>query len=231
MPTITPDRISPPHQNQAELKQALKDINYAFRTGLFVSGVNFFVGFLLLAQPELSEKAGTNALCLLDGIIILGLSMGVNSRNQTAAKFLFGYYLVGKLLSLAFISSNIAGIPMGILILHYFYRGIIGTDAYHRISRDIARNEVNYAYANNFAVEAEPVTTPSPAETHPAAEPAAPRNDRFWVADELIELCDHDRSQAEWLLQEVRRKNPTKSMGTCNEIAIEQIKLKQRPHR
>jgi hypothetical protein len=231
MPTnIAPDHVSPlspTHRDQAELERAHKDINYAFRTGILVSGINFFVGFLILANPAISEKLEVNALCLIDAIIILASSISVNNRNRTAAKFLFGYFLLGKLLYIVASGFNPSSMFVGILILYYFYRGMIGTDAYHKISRDIVRSEINCAYTNDSDEEAEPAT-PTPSIAKPAAEPVEPRNDRFWVADELIKLCGSDRAQAEWLLQEVRMKNPTKSMGSCNEIAIDQIKSKSK---
>jgi hypothetical protein len=53
--------------------------------------------------------------------------------------------------------------------------------------------------------------------------PQTESQDKFWVADRLIELCGGDRSQAEWLLHQQRRKQPGKSMDWYNDRAIEQV--------
>jgi hypothetical protein len=37
-------------------------------------------------------------------------------------------------------------------------------------------------------------------------------SEKFWVADRLVALCNGDRSQAEWLLHQLRRKHPGQSM-------------------
>jgi hypothetical protein len=52
-----------------------------------------------------------------------------------------------------------------------------------------------------------------------AQKPVTP----FSIDDRLIELCSGDRSQAEWLLHQVIRKNPDLTMEWCNQTAIEQL--------
>jgi hypothetical protein len=43
----------------------------------------------------------------------------------------------------------------------------------------------------------------------------------------LIELCGGDRAQAQWLLSQVKQKNPDESVAWCNEKAIEQLMGRQ----
>jgi hypothetical protein len=196
-------------EHNAELEQARKDIRSAFYAGLFVSGINLFLLLALIANPTLSQKMG-GGYVFIDTAIYCGLTYGIYRKNSACAISMMVYFSIAKLLQLLTGTLPIISIPLAGFLLRCFFQGMVGTSAYRSVTTvypPIGR-----------------IHDPDPAVSRMSNIPSPTDSaEKFWVADRLVELCNGDRSQAEWLLHQLRRKHPGQSMDWYNDRAIEEM--------
>jgi hypothetical protein len=217
MQTKTAPTQSPQtQQHQAKLKKAHSDIKNAYHAGLFSGGMTLFFTMAAMGSPELAKKTGLSIFALIDVVLIFGLTYGINRGNRMAARFMLGYVVLSKMLQAA--SGQFNGMFVGLLLIYCFYLGVNGTNALYELQlEDYVQGDSGNSYESDQADEYDEVA--DSARTTPA-----PKNvSKFWVSDELVELCQGDRSQAEWLIHQLRVKHPSQDMDWYNERAIEQL--------
>jgi hypothetical protein len=106
-----------------------------------------------------------------------------------------------------------------LLFIYCFYLGVVGTDALYDLQQEeYAQSDSEYAN-NVYERDNEYDEVADSARTTPAPKAVS----KFRVSDELVELCLGDRSQAEWLVHQLRVKHPDQDMDWYNERAIEQL--------
>ncbi len=196
---------------RAELEKAREDIKAAFYAGLFCSGMTLIVFLVVIYNPAFAQKIGLDGWIFLDFALISGLTYGVDRKNPLCAKLLLGYFVINKLIQLGSGNFQGGGIFLSVLIVRWLYRGVVGTSTYQRLQSD---RPIGVPTISDNSERGEP-TRYSP--------PATAVREKFWVDDRLVELCRGDRAQAEWLLHQLRRKPPEKSMEWYNERAIEEV--------
>jgi hypothetical protein len=202
-------------EHQAKLQQARKNIKTAYQAGLFSGGMILLFTLASTRNPEIASNVVYNVLMLTDVVVIFGLTYGISRGNRLAAKSMLGYFLLGKLIQLSSNQLNPVGIALGSLLLYCFYLGVIGTTALHELQRT-EYYQGEFEQVNEFARADEYDGVADSASAPKAAS-------KFWVSDELVELCQGDRSQAEWLIHQLRVKHPSQDMDWYNERAIEQL--------
>ncbi len=223
MQTKTAPTESPQaREHQEKLIKARKNIKNAYHAGLFSGGMTLFFTLAAMGSPKIAEKTGLGIFALIDVVLIFGLTYGINRGNRLAAKFMLGYFALSKILQVA--SGQFSGIFVGLLLIYCFYLGVIGTNALYELQmEEYARGDFGNSYGADQADEDEYNEVASPAQATHAPKAVS----KFWVSDELVELCRGDRSQAEWLIHQLRVKHPGQDMDWCNEQAIEQLKNPQ----
>ena len=78
---------------------------------------------------------------LIDAFLTFGLTFGIYKKNRACAIILFIYFVGDKIFALIQSPATAAtGIPMALVFGYFFFQGIRGTFAYHRIRK--SKNEV-----------------------------------------------------------------------------------------
>ena len=84
---------------------------------------------------------GYDLWSLIDAFLILGLSFGIYKKNRACAVILFVYWIGAKISQMWELGAQgqpaglIGVLPIAILFGYYFFQGIRGTFAYHKIAR------------------------------------------------------------------------------------------------
>jgi hypothetical protein len=217
MQTKTAPTESPQtREHQENLAKARTNIKTAYYAGLFSGGITLLITLVAMRNPAFAEKTGLSIFSLIDVILIFGLSYGVNRGNRLAAKFLLGYFILNKIIQVASGPFNGGTVFGGFLFMYWFYLGVVGTNALHDLQvEEYVRGDSGNSYASDYADEDDEVAD--------SAAPAPKTVSKFWVSDELVEICRGDRAQAEWLIHQLRVKHPSQDMDWYNERAIEQL--------
>ncbi len=201
---------------RAELQQARQDIQTAYYAGLFSAGITFMVFLVVISNPATAQRMDLDGWLFIDVVLASGLTYGIYRKNPLCAKIMLGYFIISKLIQFSSGNFSVVTVLVSGFFLRCFYRGVVGTSAYQRLQAEHSERDLPIA---SYREEIEPTRNMSP-ETGSA--------EKFWVADRLIELCGDDRSQAEWLLHQLRRKHPGKSMDWYNDLAIEEVNTRVR---
>jgi hypothetical protein len=213
-------------ERRQQIEQARKDVKKALYAGLFMSGLNFIVFLVVITQPAVSTKMGLDGWLLIDVAIICSCTYGISRNNNFAATAMLGYYIINILLKIFTGTLNPVSIPMTVYFMHCFYRGVVGTSTI-AMSEQAGAIDGEFSTMPDFGGSVDRYSSSIynaglGAETPTSAVAQKPAT-RFSIDDRLIELCSGDRSQAEWLLHQVIRKNPDRTMEWCNQTAIEQL--------
>ncbi len=201
-------------EHRAELEQARSDIKNAYQAGLFLGGVNLIFFVAIVSNPAMSEKLGGGWI-LIDVIVFFGLSYGIYCKNQACAILMMCYVILARILSIAAGNFSPFSIILTGILLRCFFQGIVGTASYHRL-QTMGDNSDASLYNSSY-------TDRTNSASSNTASPDRRAVEKFWVGDRLVELCNGDRSQAEWLLHQLQRKHPNKNMDWYNDRAIEQL--------
>jgi hypothetical protein len=213
-------------ERRQQIEQARKDIKKAFYVGLFMSGWNLVIFLVVITQPAVSQKMGLDGWLFIDVAIICSCTYGIFRNNNFAATAMLGYYIINIVIKIFSGTLSPVGIPLSVYFMYCFYKGVIGTST-------IALSSQAGAIDGEFSTMSDAEGTVdrysssiyhagSGAETPTSAAAQKPAT-RFSIDDRLIELCSGDRAQSEWLLHQVIRKNPDRTMEWCNQTAIEQL--------
>ena len=76
---------------------------------------------------------GFDAWSLIEAAVILGLTIGVWNRNRGCAIALFAIWVIEKVFQGVSKPSSLTGLPMAVTMAAFFWEGISGTLAYHRV--------------------------------------------------------------------------------------------------
>jgi len=100
-------------------------------TSAWVSAV---ISGVLTAVASLFGILGLDRWSFIDAALILGLGFGIYKKNRGTAITLLLYWIVAK--TVQFVQSpSAAMLPLAFVFGYYFFLGIRGTFAFHRISR------------------------------------------------------------------------------------------------
>jgi hypothetical protein len=116
------EKISP-------LDTAIKDIKNAWMAGV-VSGV-LTLGITLIAMSGV-KILSYGAFELIDVALVFGLTFGIYKKSRVCAVLMLIYFLFSKFM-LFQESGKFSGIPLILVFIYYYYKGILGTFNYHKL--------------------------------------------------------------------------------------------------
>lgn len=112
-----------------DMQQANTAVRIAWKMSLISIGVT---GFLTLVYASGGSLANVDWWNWVDMVLMLALTYGVYKKHRASAVTLFVYYVVGKIYIWIF-SGAIIGLPIAAVFAYFFFRGIQGVFAYHRL--------------------------------------------------------------------------------------------------
>lgn len=113
------------------IDEALGMIKGAWIAGLISTAITLAVTVLAMSGNPL---LGFDAWNLLDVALILGLTFGIYKRSRTCAVIMLAYFVLSKYL-LMVEAGKPTGIPMTLVFLYFYGRGVLGTFRYHRLKQ------------------------------------------------------------------------------------------------
>lgn len=121
--------------------KARKDVRQAAVTAFFVAAVSFaLILYAILSDARGPLEALKDPINLLDPLVLIGLGLAVLRYWRGAALALFVYYVVSKVY-VALEADRTMGLLIGSVFLYFFWTGIRGSFAYHRLRR---RDDLSY---------------------------------------------------------------------------------------
>jgi len=117
-----------------DLEKAEKSIKNAWKTGIFSGTINLVLSLIQAGIKFFTDNSAIEFLLssLTDVALIYGLTFGIYKNSRTCAVLIFVYTFAKIVLS--FNAERITGLPIISLVFLYFYfQGIRGTFAYHKL--------------------------------------------------------------------------------------------------
>ena len=124
-----------------DIKQANAAIRTAWKMSLVSIGVTIVLTLVYASGGSLANVDWWN---WLDIVIMLALTYGVYKKSRASAITLFAYYVVGKIYIWIF-SGAIIGLPIAAIFAYFFFRGVQGVFAYHRLNAGVEDTAVEYS--------------------------------------------------------------------------------------
>ena len=112
-----------------DLQKAEKAIKSAWIAAVVSGAITLLVAVLALIGVRIFNFT---AWVLIDVVLIFGLAYGIYRKNRICAVIMFVYFVVSKIYMFVG-SGGITGIPLAIIFCYFFFQGIRGTFAYHKI--------------------------------------------------------------------------------------------------
>jgi serine/threonine-protein kinase len=110
-------------------EEILKKIKNAWVAAL-VSAT--FTLVLTLIAISGTSVLGFSAWEFLDVGLILGLALGIYKKSRTCAVLMLVYFVISKII-LMVEAGKPNGIILGLVFIYYYWQGVVGTFAYHKI--------------------------------------------------------------------------------------------------
>ena len=76
---------------------------------------------------------GFSAWMLIDVVLIFGLAFGIYKKNRICAVVMLVYFVLSKILLISE-SGQTSGLFVSIIFLYFFWQGVSGTFAYHKLT-------------------------------------------------------------------------------------------------
>jgi serine/threonine-protein kinase len=126
--------VSDPVKAAAVPEEVRKQIKYAW-VAASISGL-FTLTFALLAISGTS-LFGYSAWELVDAALVFGLAFGIYKKSRICAVVTFAYFIGSKIYMMVE-AGQPNGIVLGMVFAFFYYQGVMGTFAYHKIVRSRA---------------------------------------------------------------------------------------------
>jgi len=114
-----------------DLQKAENAIKGAWIAGIISGSITLFVTILAIVGVRIFNFS---AWTLLDVILVFGLAYGIYRKNRACAVILFIYFILSKIYMIIALGA-VTGLPVAILFAYFFFQGIRGTFAYHKIMK------------------------------------------------------------------------------------------------
>jgi serine/threonine-protein kinase len=114
-----------------DIEKAKKAIKIAWIAGIIV-GVSTLVFTIIAVAGSDVLGLGLDEWAFVDIFLIFGLTFGIYKKNRVAALIMLIYFVGSKIF--VFIQSPAIGaLPLALVLGYFFFQGVRGTFAYHRI--------------------------------------------------------------------------------------------------
>jgi hypothetical protein len=111
-------------ENILGLKKANNQIKTAWITGTIVGVVTLLVTLFL-----------NNPYMFIDVVLAFGLSFGIYKKSRICAVIMLGYYIASRIFFWETLKGNPLGLIVSIAFIYFFWQGVQGTFAYHKITK------------------------------------------------------------------------------------------------
>lgn len=124
----------------------LEQANASIRIAWKMSLVSIFItAMLTLVYASGGSLAMVDWWNWLDIALMFALTFGVYKKHRASTVTLFAYYVVSKIYFWIFYGVFL-GIPIAAIFAYFFFRGIQGVFAYHRLANEYEEDTaVNYS--------------------------------------------------------------------------------------
>jgi hypothetical protein len=130
--------FQPPAAAVADLERPADDaesVRRDIRNAWIAATLSGVATLLFAAAATLGSPVfGFSALELVDAALIFGLAYGIYRRSRACAVSLFAYFVLSKLLMLQ-AGARSSGLPIALVFIYFYFRGVVGTFRYHRAAR------------------------------------------------------------------------------------------------
>lgn len=124
------------------LEQANAAIRTAWKMSLVSIGVTIALTLVYASGGSLADIDWWN---WIDIVLMLALTFGVYKKHRASAVTLFAYYVVSKIY-VWIIYGVFLGVPIAAIFAYFFFRGVQGVIAYHRLTNEYGEDQaVNYS--------------------------------------------------------------------------------------
>ena len=124
------------------LEQANAAIRTAWKMSLVSIGVTIALTLVYASGGSLADIDWWN---WIDIVLMLALTFGVYKKHRASAVTLFAYYVVSKIY-VWIIYGVFLGVPIAAIFAYFFFRGVQGVFAYHRLTNEYGEDQaVNYS--------------------------------------------------------------------------------------
>lgn len=132
-PSVTPSMNTTQHDDTDEpaVTDALKHIKNAWVAAIISGCLTLVFTLIAVAGAEILQL---NAWNFIDVGLIFGLAFGLYKRSRACAVVLLVYFVLGKIMFIIE-TGNISGIILSIVFAYFYYQGIVGTFAYHKLTK------------------------------------------------------------------------------------------------
>ena len=119
-------------------EEVLKKIKHAWIAALFSGAITSLVVLISLMGTQI---LGFSAWELIDVAMILALAFGIYKKSRTCAVLMLVYFVASKILIMVE-TGKPSGAVMGLLFAYFFWQGVSGTFAYHRLLKKQVSTQV-----------------------------------------------------------------------------------------
>ena len=109
--------------------EILKKIKHAWVAALISAGITLVVTLFAISGTDI---LGFSAWEFIDVGLVLGLAFGIFKKSRTCAVLMFVYFVISKIIIMAD-TGKPTGILLAIVFGYYFWQGVSGTFAYHKL--------------------------------------------------------------------------------------------------
>jgi serine/threonine-protein kinase len=112
-------------------EEILKKIKHAWVAAVISGCITLVVTLVAMSGTDI---LGFSAWELIDVALIFGLAFGIYKKSRACAVIMFVYFIASKIL-LMMQTGRPTGVPLAIIFAYYFWQGIAGTFAYHKLDK------------------------------------------------------------------------------------------------
>jgi serine/threonine-protein kinase len=112
-------------------EEILKKIKHAWVAAVISGCITLVVTLVAMSGTDI---LGFSAWELIDVALIFGLALGIYKKSRACAVIMFVYFIASKIL-IMMQTGRPTGVPLALVFAYYFWQGIAGTFAYHKLDK------------------------------------------------------------------------------------------------
>jgi hypothetical protein len=109
--------------------EILKKIKSAWVAGCISGSVTLIVTLLAISGTSILNYSAWE---LFDVALIFGLAFGIYKKSRACAVLMLIYFIASKIL-IAIETGKAPGIVLALIFVYYYWQGVAGTFAYHKL--------------------------------------------------------------------------------------------------
>ena len=111
------------------MNNALKDIKNAWVAGCIAGALTLAATLWAMSGVKILSF---NAFSLIDVAVVVGLAFGIYKKSRVCAVLMLINFLFAKFM-LFQESGRTSDIPLILVFVYYYYKGVLGTFSYHKL--------------------------------------------------------------------------------------------------